>query len=242
MALNLEVPPLPPQTLLLTVNAVERFWKLDQRSPVASEQAKTMLRQAENEIFRPLLTQTEPQDFERRFNELARKYADVRLDTLSILLSIFGPNEFTNRYFITLAKAFSRFRHAGESAGIGSSDLDRLERRYLKVAMVTATLGQPLESLDHEKLGPLLEAIIPTDFGITALALVFEGTIQSPLWRILETFRCTNNALSSYEQIIATLAGSKQASARVLGSLRVEGDLDVLLSEIEDTKPKSRKQ
>ena len=234
MVSDSSLPSLPPQTLFLTVKAVENFWNVRERSPVAFERAKEMLQRAQDDLFAPLLTKTEPPDFEGKFNDSALRYAQVRLDVLNILLNVFGPSEFKDRYFVTLAKSFERFSQ--QRIDLPAADLELLVRHYLRVAIVTANCGKELQLIEHTKLEPLLRAIVRSDFGITALALIFEGTVATPMWRMLETFRCTQTAIAAYEGAVGELLGLREPSPNLGGSLRVRGDLDAVLSRIDQNK------
>lgn len=205
MSLNVEAIPLTTQTLFVTVNTVEKFWKLGQRSPAVSEKAVRMLEQAKKDWFVPLFTQTEPADFDRLFDEFAMQYAPVRLEVLSLLLGVLGSSEFKSKYVITLAKALAQFPEAGAQVGLNFRDMEELQKRYLRVAVEAADSGQYLQLLDPQKLHPLLHALVVSDFGMTALALIFDGSIQAPLWSILKAFNCANKALLDYEQSVSAL-------------------------------------
>ena len=243
MSLNVEAAPLTTQTLFVTVNTLDKFWKLGQRSPEVYEKAVQMLEQAQRDWFVPLLTQTEPADFERLFDEFAMKYARVRTEVLALLLGLLGSSEFKSRYIIALAKALDqfpqtldRFPQAGTQVASNSPDLLELQKRYLRISVEALASGQRLQLLEPSKLNPLLHAIAASDFGMTALAFVFDGNIAAPLWRILKTFDCTNKALLSVEQSVKLLIDPEKPRPPLRGSLSIEGDLDSLFPEVTKNK------
>jgi hypothetical protein len=240
MSPNVEAMPLTTQTLFLTVNTVEKSWKLGQRSPAVSGRVIRMLEQAKQEWFIPLLTQTEPADFDRSFDEFAAKYAHVRIEMLSLLLGVLGPGEFKTRYVITLAKALAQFPQAGAQAGLDFQALEEMQKRYLKVSVEAASSGQRLQLLEPSTLDPVLHAIVASDFGMTALALIFDGSIPAPLWRIRKTFDCTNQALLSYEHSVKALIDPEKPRPPLRGSLNIEGDLDSLFAEMNKGKRKRK--
>lgn len=231
----------PCSTLFLTEKAVNAFWKLDKRSPAASERIQRLLQQAQKDVFTPFLSNTEPNEFDRRFDEFASKYDRMRFDAISILIHVFGASEFKDRYFVTLTKALAELSHTGGSVVQNAPDARHLWSRYLKVSLMTVNVARSLFLLEPDALAGLHDSIGRSDFGITALALIYEGTIPTVLWRIVETFRCTDEALTEYELIIAALAGPRETWPK-LGSLRIEGDVDALFPDVEKEGRKRKKR
>jgi hypothetical protein len=240
MSLNVEAMPLTTHTLLLTVNTVEKFWKLGQRSPAVSARVIRMLEQAKQNWFVPLLTQTQPTDFDRLFDEFAVKYARVRVEVLSLLLGVLGPGEFKTRYVITLAKALAQFPQGGAQVGLNLQDLEEMQKRCLKASVEITDFGQHLQLVEPGLLKSLLHAIEACDFGMTALALIFDGSIPAPLWRIRKTSDRTNQALSSYEDSVKALIDPGKPRPPLRGSLNIEGDLDSLFAEMSKGKRKRK--
>ena len=231
MPLSVDRSSVPPQTLFLTESTVRNFWR-SESSPEVLDEVSKLLKQAREDLFVPLLTQSTPPDFERTFDEFALQYARIRLDALSLLLNMFGSAQFKERYFATLAKTFSRLWSSKSDFGVPKGDMESLQRRYLQAAIVTGTFGVRWQLFEPKKLEPLLTALVLADFGTTALALVYEGTIQANLWRITETFRLTKRAIAAYEKAVSEFLKSEPLPPKISGSLRIEGDLDSILHDI----------
>jgi len=208
----------PYPTVFLTEKAVADFWKLDKRSHAASERVQKILKQAQKDVFIPFLANTGAAEFDVKFSEFASKYNRMRFDAISVLVHVFGPSEFKDRYFVNLTKALGQLPNAVENTLQNAPDIRPLFNRYLKVSWMTARLGGPLFLLKPEALDTLHDSIGRSDFGITALALIYDGTIQAPLWRITKTHRCTDNALTEYEHTIAALAGPQEMWPKLGGS------------------------
>lgn len=231
----------PYPTLFLTEKALATFWKLNKRSQAASERVQRILKQAQKDVFIPFLANTESNEFEPRFSEFAVKYSRMRVDAISVLVQVFGPSEFKDRYFVILTKAFAQLSDTVQNPLQNAPDVRPLFNRYLKVSWMTANVARSLFLLEPNALGTLNDSIGRSDFGITALALIYDGTIQTPLWRITETFRCTGNALSEYEHTVAAVAGPRETWPK-LGALSIEGDVDALFPDVGKERRKRKER
>jgi len=241
MPLSVDKSSFLPQTLFLTENTVRDFWR-SESSPEVLDEVIKLLRQAKEKIFVPLLTQVTPADFERSFGESALRHARIRVDALSLLLNVFGSAQFKERYFATLAKTFSRLWNSRNDFGVLKGDIESLQKRYLRAAITTGTFGVRWQLLELKKIEPLLTAIVAADFGTTALALVYEGTVQANLWRITETFKLTEHAIAAYEKVVSEFLKAEPLPPKISGSLRIEGDLDSILYDINNQRNVRKKK
>jgi len=227
----------PYPTLFLTETALDTFWNLAKRSPEASKRVQGILEQAQKDVFVPFLADIEPGQFDLKFNEFASKYDRIRYDAISVLVHVFGPSEFKDRYFVILTKAFAQLPNTVDQ---NSPDVQPLLNRYLKVSWMAANAVRSFFLLKPDVLDRLHESIARSDFGITALALIYAGTIKTPLWRIQETFHSTGKALTEYEHIVSDLAGPRENWPK-LGTLSIEGDAEALFPDV-DKEGRKRKR
>jgi hypothetical protein len=222
---------LPPSAFFLTTRTLGELGSFRGQVPAQLEQAKRLLTETQEKIFLPFLTQTRPDDLPQRFEWGANSYAPIRLYILSLLWAGLGTKNFELRYFAALVKATDVFVNEAEKWGLAREDVEQTFQQYLSSATRIVLVAEQIGSLDAPTLVTLIGNITKTDFGLTAMALVLEGSINAERWIVQETFAFARSALADYAASVNALLHSVQPKHSVSNSLKVEGDLDHALQE-----------
>lgn len=186
------------------------------------EQVVGLLAIAERDFFVPLLTETPPANFAQQFEFLAYKYAPIRLFALSLLKNVAGK-QFMSEYFdVTLKLENSMIER---SWGLPKTDLAVTVGQYLQTAQRLVISAPTLHNVSAKHVVQLLVPITEVDFGLTALAFVFEGSISATDWVVAETFTKTRRAILDYEDVAKKITDEAQIDS-TLAHLRFETEID----------------
>jgi hypothetical protein len=222
---------LPPTAFFLTPQTLGDLGASRGETSALFGQARALLNEAQVRIFEPYLSEKDPSLLRERFEWGANTYAPIRIHILSLLWADLGARNFELRYIVVIVKATEAFVSEAEKWGLKKEQVENMFRDYLRCATRLVLIAEQIAALDAPTLLSLISNITKTDFGLTALALAFEGAIQAEKWMVQETLRLTKEALSSYAASIDVLLRSTRPQGSVSGSLKIEGDLDRALEE-----------
>jgi hypothetical protein len=213
-------------TLILTPKLIHRFGATFHVEPSLLS-VNDLYQEAVRTSFRPVTKSKSVSDFEARTKKAIITYSKQYNEILYEYAAILGPSRFKLEYIKQIA-AISK-----ELSGLpfASLDLSELFRRHVACCTNAAANYEKLFESNTNKLYAVDLFLRTTNYGLTLLVLLLEGTLDGSLWIMGELRRLTSDALREMESMPEIHA----TSDRLSGSLVfVEGNLDLT--------PETRKQ
>ena len=140
-----------------------------------------------------------------------------------------GTAEFQKRYFSALTKFVTSFAQNAPQWGLSSQSVERAFNQYFASAVKLIAIAQSGNAIEPEEMGEMLKSITKADFGMTAIFLVFDGSVTADELVISKTFESTVSELARYDSIVSEIWAKLGMKSTVAGTLQVEGDLDEAL-------------
>src|SRR2546430_2039014 len=105
------------------------------RSVDLHERIRSMLRSAQDDLFRPLFSLPTPVDFPQTFELLALKYFPIRLQTLLLIVESVGLDKFRTEYFDRAPQFAASLALHAEHWGLGNDEVGSAFRQYFESAL-----------------------------------------------------------------------------------------------------------
>jgi hypothetical protein len=201
-------------------------------SQVEYEQARATLYEAQTKLFNPFLTSTPQGRLPFEFERLAYAYVQYRIQLNMLLLKAFGLRQFEQRYlsaFMSITKEFVREAVVWD---LDASAVENALRKYLASVIRLVSVAQLGSAVQTGRLSELLSSATKADFGLTAMFLAMEKSIATEKWVVRETFQLTQVALAQYDELVSELWERVAKQSSISGSLRIEGDVEEALHEL----------
>jgi hypothetical protein len=215
-----------PSTFLLTPKSLEEFSDLRDRAPGVFTDLVQLVVQSKDELFVPYFTQVPDDLLEFEFERSSYLFFPYRIRALSCLLQVLGSTNFLSQYLRLMATVADRFTQAAPRWGLDKNVVAEAFKTYLATSVrLLSVIGEPPRG-SQEQQTVILKAITKADFGLTAVALAFEGTVFPEKTKVVRTFQFTTAALSEYVSAVTEILKASPQSNPVAGSLKIEGDLD----------------
>lgn len=162
-------------------------------------------------------------DFKARIEKSISTYSRQYDDIVYELLAVLGPSRFKIEYLKQITSTSKEL----ENLPFASLDLSELFRRH--VACSTNTEARYEELVEEpDKLEQVNRLLRTSNYGLTLLVLLLDGTLQGPSWLMAELKRVTSGALLKMESMPEVHATPGQLA----GSLVIaEGNLDLPSTE-----------
>jgi hypothetical protein len=210
-------------TLILTPKLIHRFgsvFRAELRVESALLSVSDLYQEALKESLLPVTKSKSVPEFEVRAKKGILTYSKRYDEILYKCASALGESRFKLEYVKQITEVDKEFR----DLHFASLDLIRLFRRHVACCTNAATNYEELFESDVNKLYTVDLLLRTSNYGLTVLVLLLNGTLAGPLWVTMELQRLTSDALYQMESMPELRIQQSQLSGSLVFA---EGDLDL---------------
>lgn len=210
-------------TLILTPKLIQRFGSAFRGHPRVGSVLLSLgdlYRKAQKEGLLPVTKSRSVPDFHARAKRGILTYSRQYDEILHRWADILGESRFKLEYVKQIANIDEELR----SLPLASFDLISLFRRHVTCCTNAAAHSDELFESDENKLYRVDLLLRTSNFGVTVLVLLLNGTLTGPLWIMMELQRLTSESLDGLESIPEIRTGQNPLSGSLVFA---EGDLDL---------------
>jgi hypothetical protein len=170
--------------------------------------------------FAPLTRSKTVPDFAVRWKKATVNYSKQYDEILHGYAAILGTSRFKLEYVKQITEISKELR----SLPFAALDVSELFRRHVMCCTNAAANYDDLFESDSKKLYAVDTFLRNTNFGLTLLVLLLDGTLTGPTWIMTEAHRLTSDALRKMESMPELHAKTGNLSGSLIFA---EGNLDV---------------
>jgi hypothetical protein len=171
-------------------------------------------------IFRPVTKSKSVSDFEVRWKKAVVTYSKQYDEILYDFAAILGNSRFKLEYVKQISEIGKELR----TLPFAALDVSDLFRRHVMCCTNAAGNYEELFEIDSNKLHIIDLLLRTSNFGLTFLVLLLDGTLAGPTWIMSESHRLTSDSLHKMESMPELHAKKGNLSGSLVFT---EGSLDV---------------
>jgi hypothetical protein len=214
-------------SLVLTPSVVSHFGRAFQREGSSNEGFDVAIDLYEDSVqkaFTPTAKARSLSALDERWTKAVIRYTKTYDRILDAYLRELGPSYFRLAYLKAIPEAQDEFK----KLTIAVNDISELYRRHLADSINIATNYEELiQATSPDALNRSNELLRRSNYGITLIVLLLNGTLAAPLWILLSAHDRTRQDLSELEADLGLPTGTRLSNSFKLP----EGVLDLFSDE-----------